>query len=254
MAWTLGQINPFRYRSYYYDVETGLFYVGARYYDPVIGRWISPEPNVDYGMFDGGAGLLAYNVYAYCANDPVNYCDPSGCVIELSSTATEAERAQYDRAIAYLQTSKTAKALIAKLQNSKTVFKIMFVYDDNDYYDPSTNRIYWDIYSGLVMSDGTSVQSAALGLAHEMGHGAQHLDGYFKGKKVAQIEANCLSKYETPIAKQLREPTRKSYTSFSGVQRMNNSTHFVTTAKKWNPGGWPWQWFRCKTVITQHNS
>jgi RHS repeat-associated protein len=51
---------------------------GARYYDPVVGRFISPEPNVDYGAFDDGAGMLAFNVYAYCANNPVNYADPSG--------------------------------------------------------------------------------------------------------------------------------------------------------------------------------
>ncbi len=75
---TVGRANPFRYRGYYYDTETGLFYVGARYYDPEIGRWLSPEPNVDAGEFDEGAGLLAYNVYAYCANNPVNFYDPSG--------------------------------------------------------------------------------------------------------------------------------------------------------------------------------
>lgn len=77
-------INPIRYRGYYYDTETGLFYVGSRYYDPEIGRFISPEPNVDYGGFDEGAGLLAYNVYAYCANNPVMYKDETGESITLT--------------------------------------------------------------------------------------------------------------------------------------------------------------------------
>ena len=71
-------INPIRYRSYYYDTETSLYYVSSRYYDPEIGRWISPEPNVYNGEFDEGAGLLAYNVYAYCANNPVMYVDSDG--------------------------------------------------------------------------------------------------------------------------------------------------------------------------------
>lgn len=75
---TLGKANPFRYRGYYYDEETGFYYVSSRYYNPEIGRWISPEPNVYNGEFDEGAGLIGYNVYAYCANNPVNNIDPTG--------------------------------------------------------------------------------------------------------------------------------------------------------------------------------
>ena len=78
MADTLGVANPFRYRGYYYDNETGFYYVSSRYYDPEIGRWISPEPNVYNGEFDEGAGLIGYNVYAYCANNSVNNIDPTG--------------------------------------------------------------------------------------------------------------------------------------------------------------------------------
>ena len=77
-------INPLRYRGYYYDSETELYYVSSRYYDPEIGRWISPEPNVYNGEFDEGAGLLAYNVYAYCANNPVMFKDETGESITLA--------------------------------------------------------------------------------------------------------------------------------------------------------------------------
>ena len=70
--------NPFRYRGYYYDTITGFYYVSSRYYDPEVGRWISPEPNVYEGEFDENAGLIGYNVYAYCANNPVNNLDPTG--------------------------------------------------------------------------------------------------------------------------------------------------------------------------------
>jgi len=46
--------------------SSGLVYFGARYYDPRIGRWITPDPS---GMTDGP------NLYAYCNNDPVNWVD-----------------------------------------------------------------------------------------------------------------------------------------------------------------------------------
>lgn len=76
--YTIGTQNPFRYRGYYYDSETGLYYLQSRYYDAETGRWISAEPNIDFGEFDEGTGVLGYNVYAYCANNPVNNFDPDG--------------------------------------------------------------------------------------------------------------------------------------------------------------------------------
>ena len=52
-----------RYRGYYYDNETGFYYLNARYYDPIVHRFISPEPNFRFGEIDKEAGLSAYNVY-----------------------------------------------------------------------------------------------------------------------------------------------------------------------------------------------
>ena len=71
-------ITPLRYRGYVYDQETGLYYLQSRYYDPEVGRWISPEPNVYTGTFDLAAGITGYNTYAYCANNPVIYKDITG--------------------------------------------------------------------------------------------------------------------------------------------------------------------------------
>ena len=74
----IANLNPLRYRSYFYDAETGFYYVYSRYYDSEIGRWISPEPNVFNGEFDDGSGLLGYNVFAYCANNPIMFMDETG--------------------------------------------------------------------------------------------------------------------------------------------------------------------------------
>lgn len=74
----MAQTNPLWYRSYYYDSETGYYHIKSRYYSSEVGRWISPEPNVDYGEFDEGSEILGYNVYAYCFNNPANNFDPTG--------------------------------------------------------------------------------------------------------------------------------------------------------------------------------
>ena len=71
---SLGTINPFRYRSYYQDNETQLYWVSSRYYSPELCRWISPD-SIEYLDPQSINGL---NLYAYCNNDPINYADPSG--------------------------------------------------------------------------------------------------------------------------------------------------------------------------------
>ena len=66
--------NPFRYRGYYYDVETQLFYCNSRYYSPELCRFISPD-SIEYLDPQSINGL---NLYCYCMNNPIMYADPSG--------------------------------------------------------------------------------------------------------------------------------------------------------------------------------
>ena len=70
----IGNINPFRYKSYYYDKESGLYYLNSRYYNSEIGRFISPD-DISYLDSDIINGL---NLYCYCNNNPVMYSDPDG--------------------------------------------------------------------------------------------------------------------------------------------------------------------------------
>ena len=71
---TLADINPLRYRGYYYDTETGFYYLQSRYYDPEIGRFINAD---SYASTDA-TGLLSTNMFAYCENNPVMRVDPTG--------------------------------------------------------------------------------------------------------------------------------------------------------------------------------
>lgn len=70
----IGEKNPFRYRGYYYDVETGFYYLQSRYYDPEVGRFITID-NIDYADPETINGL---NLYAYCNNNPVMFVDHEG--------------------------------------------------------------------------------------------------------------------------------------------------------------------------------
>ncbi|MDE5721883.1 MAG: RHS repeat-associated core domain-containing protein [Clostridia bacterium] len=70
----IGNMNPFRYNGYYYDVETGFYYLKTRYYDPELGRFVSQD-SIEYADPETINGL---NLYAYCANNPVMNVDPNG--------------------------------------------------------------------------------------------------------------------------------------------------------------------------------
>jgi len=70
----LGIINPFRYRSYYYDNETKIYYLNSRYYNPKIGRFI----NIDSGISDIGENTAGYNLFEYAFNNPISFIDESG--------------------------------------------------------------------------------------------------------------------------------------------------------------------------------
>ncbi len=72
MAATLGIQNPFRYRGYVYDQETGLYYLQTRYYDPELGRFISAD---DLSYLGAGGELPGCNLFAYCGNNPVSRAD-----------------------------------------------------------------------------------------------------------------------------------------------------------------------------------
>ena len=69
----VGNLNPFRYRGYYMDTETGFYYLMSRYYDPVTHRFLNAD-----GYFQTGLGILDSNMNAYCKNNPVNRFDPFG--------------------------------------------------------------------------------------------------------------------------------------------------------------------------------
>ena len=70
---SIGKLNPFRYRGYYYDTESNLYYLNSRYYNPEIGRFINAD-----AILGANKDLISYNMFTYCGNNPLNRADPTG--------------------------------------------------------------------------------------------------------------------------------------------------------------------------------
>ncbi len=75
-------LNPFRYRGYYYDIETGFYYLQSRYYNPEWGRFLNAD-----GYLNANGDIIGYNMFAYCNNNPVNLIDENGCMAVAATIA-----------------------------------------------------------------------------------------------------------------------------------------------------------------------
>ena len=73
LAATIGTLNPFRYRGYVYDEETGLYYLRSRYYNPNWCRFVNADANIGHSQ-----EIHSHNMMAYCCNRPIGYSDPDG--------------------------------------------------------------------------------------------------------------------------------------------------------------------------------
>ena len=132
--------NPFRYRGYYYDTETGLYYLQSRYYNPKWGRFLNAD-----GYVSTGTGLLGYNMFAYCNNNPVMFIDPSGnllfaligaglllfgtTVLLTSSEKQEPTQAQIEQAIT---AASNADYYVTIDKNGSTTVDISISLSDED--------------------------------------------------------------------------------------------------------------------------
>ena len=120
-AATWSQLNPFRYRGYVYDAETGLYYLQSRYYDAEVGRFLNSDAIVNT------ADSLGCNTFAYCGNNPVNCVDPTGYdasfVNSFSSKMKDAWIKGYDyvcQAESYGAYKKFAEHLTRPRENGST--------------------------------------------------------------------------------------------------------------------------------------
>ena len=120
----IANLNPFRYRGYYYDTESGFYYLQSRYYDPETCRFINADAYVSTGQ-----GALGTNMFAYCGNNPVNRVDYSGNKPgDLFDTIDEAA---LDFAMCYNALSIAEKkeygSAIYQVEETKTIYTILHI-------------------------------------------------------------------------------------------------------------------------------
>jgi RHS repeat-associated protein len=200
------------------DKESGLFYYGARYYEPVVGKFVGADPagsDLDHLQ----ENILPYpqrlNVYAYVANNPFKYIDPDG----LKLVVPKELKKEYAAARKYLiSKSPHAAKLLKRIEESKQ--KVVLSRGKfESFYDPDEKTIEWDPNWGQRTKSG-KVQSPSLVLAHEISHALREMKdphGYSRDIKERvkgtdpPEEKRVILGDETIIARQLGEPTRREW-------------------------------------------
>ena len=153
-AGSMARTNPLRYRGYYYDVETGFYYLQSRYYDPANRRFINADAYASTGQ-----GFLGTNMFAYCGNSPSQRSDQSGFdwlddLCDLAKAAVSGLLHGANSALRYVgvDTAKLGSYFLDMTQDSNGVYHASF--DCWQQYFGYNNM--YDIAFGI----GTSMETA----------------------------------------------------------------------------------------------
>ncbi len=170
----IANINPLRYRGYYYDSETGLYYLISRYYDPETGRFV----NTDNVISGTGDSVQGFNLYAYCFNNPVNSTDETGNWPKFITNIVSSVKTAVKSAI------KTVTTLLNKPKTSTSVLPAA-TSSNKEAKSPAT---FWDCFElegslglGLYLEKSFGGVSVSGGLAAKYLHGSISTSGFQSG-------------------------------------------------------------------------
>ena len=163
-ATTFG-ITPYLFNAKEFDEETGMYYYGARYYEPRLSLWMSVDslqekyPNI--------------STYCYAANNPIKFIDSDGRKLLFASGTTEAFKQKFRAAIMYLH-EHNADGIIAQIDKSSTIIYITERVGEAYAFSKTKKTIYWDPNMGVLTSSDKKMSPAAV-LNHEADHTLQYL-------------------------------------------------------------------------------
>jgi len=173
----IGIINPYRYRSYYYDNETKLYYLNSRYYNPEWGRFINAD------VYLGCTGdILGYNLYLYVSNNPVNNSDETGRLFKKAWNWVKKKAKQVTNVVKKVVSSAVKQIVSvqkrinivknkATTKNSKSKLPVNVTLFDSQSVSSSDNRII-NFYS----SNNNGEESYGLEIGNEIIKSSMEID------------------------------------------------------------------------------
>ena len=216
----IGNLNPFRYRGYYYDTETGLYFLQTRYYDPEVGRFLNRD-SVEYADPETINGL---NLYAYCLNNPVEYADPTGCwswdiflqglgMVATAITAIALSITTFGAGIplsmSIIAGVTIASGVLSGINGIATIVEAGTSYNfirDGIFKGDKTGYIWYSVITNLITDIGISIL------------GAYHMTGRYKAAKYGQGY----------LGKGYKKVGKNRWVSADGLRQMRwDTTHHI---------------------------
>ena len=157
--------TPYLFNAKEFDEETGMYYYGAKYYEPRLSLWMSVDP-LEEKYYNSSS-------YAYCNNNPIRFIDPDGRKLLFASGTTEAFKQKFRAAIMYLH-EHNADGIIAQIDKSSTIIYITERVGEPSAFSETKKTIYWDPNMGVLTSSDKKMSPTAV-LNHEADHTLQYL-------------------------------------------------------------------------------
>ena len=157
--------TPYLFNAKEFDEETGMYYYGARYYEPRLSLWMSVDPLQEK--------YPNISTYCYAANNPIKFIDSDGRKLLFASGTTKAFKQKFRAAIMYLH-EHNADGIIAQIDKSSTIIYITERVGEASAFSKTKKTIYWDPNMGVLTSSDKKMSPAAV-LNHEADHTLQYL-------------------------------------------------------------------------------
>ncbi|WP_203321535.1 RHS repeat domain-containing protein [Pseudoxanthomonas beigongshangi] len=211
------------------DAATGLTYMQQRYYDPVIGRFLSVDPVTAYSK-----GTDFFNRYKYANNNPYKFTDPDGreVVYAYGEGISASDGRRFMISVAGF--SETAHSEMRQLEESGKMYTVLIDNNVQPGYDPNTRTVRLNPSYGFRIKSTGQVQSPKVNSGHEITHAAEHDrvgDKAFgaalkrptnsDGTKGVSPEEKRATNVERKIGEELGEPTRKDYKDAGDMVKCN---------------------------------
>ena len=163
-ATTFG-ITPYLFNAKEFDEETGMYYYGARYYEPRLSLWMSVDPLQEK--------YPNISTYCYAANNPIKFIDSDGRKLLFASGTRKAFKQKFRAAIMYLH-EHNADGIIAQIDKSSTIIYITERVGEASAFSKTKKTIYWNPNMGVLTSSDKKMSPVAV-LNHEADHTLQYL-------------------------------------------------------------------------------